>query len=668
LSKLGSSIESLVSKMRGTESGYQRLQRETTFLNSILPNFGSTIEANNKANKRTLGAQVYVTGGLYDYFKSLKDSGASQQKILSEAHKYINGINQNTAALQQGTTLQNLANNSLKANTSAATSSANPATRQTQAQKMGMSTANVLTAARTQAGSAASTTSSPISGSLNAWNAATTGVKNNTAATVANTNANKGAAKSAMDVVNNNKMFAASMATSLIAGFLPAVDENSGAMLRLTHSLLGLVTTITSVGFALEAFGLKLNKSQIMDFLSGKGKGISGSIVNKTSAYARAGTSALGRGLSSVQIPGMPTFSKGLQSLGGQLTKLAPSVGKAAGSFMSLLGPLVAIAGSAFVATKAFEAAIEAVYNFEGRLKMAVEAGNIDKAKAVAGERASFQGANVVRGGGATAGAVLGFILGGPIGAAIGAGLGAAVGTLAANLLPEGVLDSLNVMFGGDTRASAIALAAAQAGAVKTQKELEKAQKTATNAMQDFENGSINASEALSRIRTATAEATKQEKRASDFAISNLENRASDGFTGRNIASTLTFGMVESSSARNQRLGQQSAEQIRQSARFQNEAFQMESGARAATIRSGFARGRSRSEIEAEATGNLRNRRTELLQNAQKALRAGDEQSANAFNEAAEQLRGQIEQVEREMANLEKEVLRAKAAFDAMNL
>ncbi|MFM7859284.1 MAG: hypothetical protein ACKO96_47030, partial [Flammeovirgaceae bacterium] len=109
--------------------------------------------------------------------------------------------------------------------------------------------------------------------------------------------------------------------------------------------------------------------------------------------------------------------------------------------------------------------------------------------------------------------------------------------------------------FGGPTLDSVKALAAAQAGAVKTQKELDKAQKTATNAMEDFENGSISASEALSRIRAASTEVINQEKRASDFATANLENRASDGFTGRNVAPFLTFGMVESSSARNQRLG-----------------------------------------------------------------------------------------------------------------
>ena len=639
LLKVAASLERFAGSIGNGTSDFSRFRGNLNRLDYIAPGFMKAFEENSKANKRNVLKQMQVAGVMDGYIAQLQNAGASQAQLKTVVDHYTKQLTTNTAQLKSGASLTGMSSSPSASIGSVAVS---PRTATTQA-------------------------NNPFATMTGTMGKAS-GVSQNTNSVNANTKAQQSAAKSAMDVVNNNKMFAASMATSLIAGFLPAVDENSSAMLKMTHSLLGLVTTITSVGFALEAFGLKLNKGQIMDFLGGKGKGISGSIVNKTSAYARAGTSALGRGLSSVQIPGMPTFSKGLQSLGGQLTKLAPSVGKAAGSFMSLLGPLVAIAGSAFVATKAFEAAIEAVYNFEGRLKMAVEAGNVDKAKAVAGERASFQGANVVRGGGATAGAVLGFILGGPIGAAIGAGLGAAVGTLAANLLPEGVLDSLNVMFGGDTRASAIALAAAQAGAVKTQKELEKAQKTATNAMQDFENGSINASEALSRIRTATAEVTKQEKRASDFAISNLENRASDGFTGRNIASTLTFGMVESSSARNQRLGQQSSEQIRQSARFQNEAFQMESGARAATIRSGFARGRSRSEIEAEATGNLRNRRTELLQNAQKALRAGDEQSANAFNEAAEQLRGQIEQVEREMANLEKEVARAKAAFDAMNL
>ena len=637
-------------------------------------------------------------------------------------------------------------------------------------------------------------------------------INQQTQAAQQNTQSQRSVASSAMDVVNNNKMFAATMATSLIAGFLPAIDEASSGMLKLTHHMLGVATTLTSVMFALEAFGVSLSAKSIMQ-LFGSGPGGLGSLIKnafsgfKMGAAGMAGPQPLGGGIAS-RIGGMfgagrsalnergnkllqpltssiqqnvTAFGRGFQGgkqginplfsaakgvnpfvgtsgptgisalktsisqmgfggrlsarLGGFAGRTSASVGGAMDTFgQTSFGrgfsggrqginplfaaakgknPLVGMSGQ--MGVSALKTGIQQL-GFGGRLAanaggfLGKGAGVLGKAgglAARAGGLAARAGGAALGGLGGAGGAVL--AASGPIAAITGlvAIINGAVGAfkdldgqlqrsiqagkveeasklavakaagdfpLIGNLLQgwssdfDNLLVSAGTIFGGPSLDSVKALAAAQAGAVKTQKELERAQKTATNAMQDFENGSISASEALSRIRTATAEVQKQEKRASDFAISNLENRASDGFTGRNAASFLTFGMVESSSARNQRLGQQSAEQIRQSARFQNEAFQMESGARAATIRSGFARGRSRSEIEAKATGDLRNRRTELLQNAKTALRAGDKESANAFNEAAEQLRGQIEQVEREMANLEKEVARAKAAFDAMNL
>jgi TP901 family phage tail tape measure protein len=630
-------------------------------------------------------------------------------------------------------------------------------------------------------------------------------INQQTQAAQQNTQSQRSVANSAMDVVNNNKMFAATMATSLIAGFLPAVDEASSGMLKLTHHMLGVATTLTSVMFALEAFGVALNAKQIMQ-LFGSGPGGLGSLIKnafsgfKMGAGGIAGPQPLGGGIAS-RIGGMfgagrsalnqagskfgndilsnvsnsklaRGFSAGLRGksvIGGGSKSIAANIGGFAGQ---------GVLGAKNIASSAYSAAnldliqpsfslgrqgkrltqlgsgnrlssfnpknfAPKLANFAGRASTsqfaqgigagftgnnlsfgkilgssrgisAKAGGLLGRSAGLLGQGAKGLGGLAARAGGAVAGGLGGaggaaLAAAGPITAITGlvAIINGAVGAfkdldgqlqrsiqagkveeasklavakaagdfpLIGNLLQgwssdfDNLLVSAGTIFGGPSLDSVKALAAAQAGAVKTQKELDRAQKAATNAMQDFENGSISASEALSRIRTATAEVQKQEKRASDFAISNLENRASDGFTGRNAASFLTFGMVESSSARNQRLGGENADQIRQAAKFQNEAFQMESGARAATIRSGFARGRSRSEIEAEATGNLRNRRTELLQNAQTALRAGDEQSANAFNEAAEQLRGQIEQVEREMANLEKEVARAKAAFDAMNL
>ena len=519
--------------------------------------------------------------------------------------------------------------------------------------------------------------------------------QSNTQAVVNNTKAQQGAAKSAIDVVNNNKMFAASMVTSLISGFLPAVDENSSAILKMTHSFLGLATTITSVGFALEAFGIKLNSKSFMDFLGGKGNvgnqltekiGLNRRAIGQQANLLTVRNQAMGMSTTRARFSAVRQSAQaskdGFAFTGKGVGAFTSGLGKAAQLLTKLGGPLIAIAGSAYVVTEAFKSSIAAIYNFEGRLKSAIESGDINKATQVAGEKAGFGGANAMRAVGSTAGAGIGFVLGGPIGAAIGAALGAGLTTLVTGAISsffgkagDRFLAGVGTLFGGDTYNSSLALAAAQAGAVKTQKTLEQAQKTATNAMQDFENGSITAAEALTKIRLASSEVNNQEKRASDFATKNLENRGGGvSGVGRNILSFLSFGGVESVSQRNERLGKQSAEQIRQASKFQAEAFAMESPARAATIRSNFARGGKTSEqIRNEAlgvgtSGDKLARLQALTSDVNRLGRAGDEEGARAAEDALKQLREEINQVDREMANLEKEVARSKAAFDAMNL
>jgi TP901 family phage tail tape measure protein len=65
------------------------------------------------------------------------------------------------------------------------------------------------------------------------------------------------------ETVAANKMFAAAMTVSLIQGFLPAIDQNSSTLLKLSHGFVGLISTITSIGFALEAFGVNLSIQEL---------------------------------------------------------------------------------------------------------------------------------------------------------------------------------------------------------------------------------------------------------------------------------------------------------------------------------------------------------------------------------------------------------------------
>ena len=601
----------------------------------------------------------------------------------------------------------------------------------------------------------------------------TTQASNTTTQQVAQTNDQQ--KKSLVENVAANKMFAASMTVGLLQSFLPALDENASAATRMAHELLGLVSTITTVGFALEAFGVSLSLKNIKDLFGtgpksiggilqnatrgltgggqiggggplGKGAFRAGSFVNRSASSIgnRLGSigssinqSQIGRGFSAglnmpnvtfsriasssksvgekaggflgkslsvggqalSRIPGAGLVSKGLSSAasfagntGSQFTKgisatlknpskavigsgasTSAQAGGLIGKGLANLTKLNGIAIGVGLAFTGITSVVDSFIDYQNKANKAIQEGNIQKAKSNAVEAA---GADAVNSLGSSIIAASAFF--GPYGIAVGAAT-AGLLKLGSELPVVGPLIKkfaigLGTFFGGNTLNSIEALAASQAGAVKTQKALEQAQKTATSAMQDFENGTITASEALSRIRAATDEANNQEKRASDFATKNLENRGGGvSGVGRNILSFLSFGGVESVSQRNERLGKQSAEQIRQASKFQSEAFALESPARSATIRSGFARGKTAEEIRNEAlgvgtSGDKLARLQTLSSDVNRLGRAGDEEGAKAAEEALKQLREEIRQVDDEMKNLEKEVARAKAAFDAMNL
>jgi TP901 family phage tail tape measure protein len=602
-----------------------------------------------------------------------------------------------------------------------------------------------------------------------------------TSAVAQNTQSQQQESKSITESIAANKMFAASMATmsiGLLQSFLPALDENSSALTRMSHGVLDIVSTLATVGFALQAFGVSLNAKQIIS-LFGSGPGGIGSIISnafkgfKMGSAGMSGPMPLGGGVSSkagemfgkakdiygttvsklneglkqktgigkLQETISSSFRYGMQeksaplSRTGAFARVSEGLG-GAGRFRQGVGDISARAGSIY------GRASNPVSDTLGRFTKGLKLGSTNKFSlqnilSGQGSKAGFSGklGGVIGKGAGTAGNLLGKIPG--VGAAgrfaagtaarVGAagGLGA-VGAAAAGpaLAVAGVIATINnvignfrnldsqlkksietgkveeaarlavaqkasefplignivgsifgeagdafligvsQLFGGSSLESIKALAASQAGAVKTQKELEQAQKVATGAMEDFANGSISASDALTKIRAATSGVADQQKRSGDFAVSNLQNR---GGMFRDIA-TLGGMLGETSTQRNERLGKESADQIKQSAKFQAEAFQTESPARQAMIRSGFARGRSKSEIEKEALGPLQQRAREQRMLGSQLQAAGDETGAQAAFDAAKELDGQIQQVNKELANLEKEVARAKAAFDAMNL
>ena len=556
LYKLGIGLQFLYAKVTGTATASTMLQKSTSVLNSVLPDFTKIIEQNSKVNKRSRAKHEELITVIGNNFERMLKSGQSQQEIAKAANAYANALNKNTALLQQGATLPQIAGSQPSRNAPA------------------------------QRGSAPSTQTN-------------------------NTGGNRGMA----GVVSDNKMFAASMAASLVQGFLPAIEENSSATLRLTHSFLGLVTTITSVGFALEAFGVKLGKGQLMDFLGGKGVAARGANV-----AARGAVRSVGTGISNIGLPG---FDK----LGSGISKLAQPIGNIAQGFTKLLGPVAAAAATFYIMQTAGNAFIDAIYNYETRIKKAVESGNIEQARTLGAEQQRANtGVNVVAG--ISAGAVLGGLLGGPFGAALGAAAGGAI----AGYLSE------SSKYAGQ-------VAATQAALVKSQKTLSKASEDAAKALSDFEKGNISATDLLKSSSGATSAVAQSRAEANKLTTeSNKELQSETGFKAgtRNI---LTLGGL---------LGETS--------------------------------GQKRSRIESEqkkSTQDVQKQEEEAIRVAQPAMNALAKQVAmtnGSFDDLMNRIRETdpnlydilirqgTNDLNKNFQNLSKEAARTKAALEASNL
>lgn len=330
----------------------------------------------------------------------------------------------------------------------------------------------------------------------------------NTTAISSNTQAQKSAAQSAMSVVSNNKMFAASMATSLIGGFLPAVDENSGAILRVTQSLFSMTTAVFATLAALEAMNISLNKQtlfNVLDLISGKG----GAIASKVGQFA-------GNALGGTKVGGMIAP---MGNLGGGLGAKAvqTSVTQAATAIGGIVGPLVGATAAFFAIQTAGNTLTEAFMNYEGKLKKARESGNIEGARKIATEQQSSKTAvNMVAG--TVSGAIVGSLLT-PILGPLGVQLGAAAGGMIAQSLsdlPE---------YSGQ-------VAATQAASIKAQESLAKASENASKALSDFEKGNISVTELLQSTSGA----------ANDVASAKTESNKLNAQSQKEISREGDFG------------------------------------------------------------------------------------------------------------------------------
>jgi TP901 family phage tail tape measure protein len=508
--------------------------------------------------------------------------------------------------------------------------------------------------------------------------------------------------------------------SAALSTMLPPLDENSGALTKIAHNFLSLTTTIGGVAFALGQFGIQLKAANIASFaksLTTMGKGglgekiggftrqngqttrAAGESITESFRSARntpIKKSFLDRKLSQAReesfqtlgpnTRGQPLFAQqrsdmakklldlrkarsniamptptsltgklgnflgqtasrggfagrlagmagqGITKVGGMLGGISGgAVGGAAATAAAAAGPALAVTG----AVAAINNVIGSFRDLDDKLKHSIETGKVEEASrlAVAQKASEF-----------------------PL-----------IGNIVSSVFGEAgdeILLGAGELFGGPSLESVKQLAAAQAGAARTSKALEEAQRTAADAMNDFKNGAITAEEALARIRNKTGEASNQQKRSSSFVATNLQQR---GGLSRDIF-TLGGLLGETSTERNKRLGGQNVEQINQSSKFMQEAFNIESEARQSAIRSGVTRGKNPDDIRETAMGNLRSQREQALKTAKVAAASGDTVTYDAAIAQAEQLRQNMEQVDKEIQNIEKEVKKAKDAFEAMNL
>jgi TP901 family phage tail tape measure protein len=609
-------------------------------------------------------------------------------------------------------------------------------------------------------------------------------------ATQQNTQAQQQNRRSIVETAAANKMLVASMTVGFLQSMLPALDENASGLTRASHSLLGLVTTITSVGFALEAFNIQLKTKAIFDFIGGTksasqtlkslpqlktlmggfNRGMSGSTKQATTALGKVGQnvgsvvskgrnaassignrlgsfgssinqSQIGRGFSAglnspnatfgrianssrgigakaggfvgrslsvggqalSRIPGAGLIGKGLSSAasfagstGSQFTKgvgatlknpaktiigSGASTSAQAGGFVGKgLANLNKLGGAALGVGLAFTgitSIVDSFSDYQGQANKAIQEGNIEKAKsnsveAVGSEAVNSLGSSII-----AASAIFG-----PFGLAAGA---AAAGLLKLGSELPGVGPSIKkfaigigTFFGGNTLNSIETLASAQAQAVKTQKAFEQGQKDAASALEDLQNGTISASEALGKIANvqASRQATQTANEKAVEANKGNKSGAVGGFL-RGTARVATLGLagyfgLESGKQRNQRIDKENAGMIKQNAEAERKAFEISRPVVNESMKRGIAQGMSRDQIDeqlgANSPGAMRSRMSQLRIKASQADIAGNTEEANAFREQASILEEQARELDKSFENLQKEAERTQKAFDAMNL
>jgi hypothetical protein len=358
-----------------------------------------------------------------------------------------------------------------------------------------------------------------------------------------------------------------------------------------------------------------------------------------------------------------------VKSVGGS-TNLAGNIAGIANGFAKMAGPLLLVIGGLKLGYEGLKIFAEALTGAEAKKNAAIQTGNIEEA----GRQASIQSDNetMLSGvfGGAGVGAILGGIVGafgGPIGMAAGAAIGSSIGVAA------------SAYFGESFASEASNTAMAFAANVKASKDLEKAQSDAAIASQKFANGTISASEYLNTFSQAGKSVAASAKYADTVVKQSTEGKSEIGSGAilRNLGAYLGGGLfgMETAATRNQRLSKEGVDVVKGQRENQAKLFESSTEARNAAIRStifaGGTVGDARKQVKDKLgldTTEMRSRAETIKTQAESARKSGDIQLAGELDTQYSQLIAHSDQLDFAFENIAKEVERAKAAFNAMNL
>jgi TP901 family phage tail tape measure protein len=269
-----------------------------------------------------------------------------------------------------------------------------------------------------------------------------------------------------------DKALGLTMAAASIQAFLPPLDESSSALMQLTHSGLSAVTMLGSLMLVVQTLLPNLTLAQAGMFLTGN-----------------AGT-----------------------LVAGKLSFLGASASAAAGTLATIAGPLIAVVGGFFLINTALKSAADAFFNYSADLKKAQKDGNAEEAGRIAEAQANTNKALIV---------VSAILTAALTAAAFSAGLLGAPFAILAGVVMAAV--AAFMYFSSESSEAAKTHAAAVAEQVNAQKALTQANKDATEAMKQFEDGTISAFDAVASTSAAGDAISKLQQRnnEADQAVAN---------------------------------------------------------------------------------------------------------------------------------------------------